>query len=68
MSTLKYHRDMAVAVFGEESSAVKYLDKKIAESPNGPNEEVLVDERQIVFMLMNLHNEGEQVGDELFQK
>lgn len=34
-STLGAHRKMAVAVFGKDSPAVKFLDKKIAESPDG---------------------------------
>jgi hypothetical protein len=58
-STLGNHRKMAVAVFGEEGPAVKFLDKKIAESPNGANEEVLVAESQFVYLLGTLHFAGE---------
>lgn len=54
--TLGYHRRMSAVVFGEDSPAVKFLDKKIAESPNGENEKVLVSEGQVVMLLMSLHN------------
>lgn len=57
-STLGSYRKMAVAVFGEDSKAVQFLDKKIAESPNGEDEEVIVEESQAVAMLGQLHIEG----------
>lgn len=57
-STLGSYRKMAAAVFGEDSKAVKFLDKKIAESPNGEDEEVIVEESQAVAMLGKLHIEG----------
>lgn len=53
--TLGYHRNMAAAVFGEDSPAVKFLDKKIAESENGLEEEVVVEESQLVYLLGKLH-------------
>ncbi|MEE1914659.1 hypothetical protein ACET9R_18835 [Aeromonas veronii] len=57
-STLGNYRIMAVAVFGQDSKAVAFLDKKIAESPNGVDEEVIVEESQAVSMLGQLHIEG----------
>ncbi|MGU5794323.1 hypothetical protein ACV1DW_15940 [Aeromonas hydrophila] len=57
-STLGNYRKMAVAVFGEDSKAVQFLDKKIAESPNGEDEEVIVAESQAVSMLGQLHIQG----------
>lgn len=57
-STLGSYRKMAVAVFGEDSKAVQFLDKKIAESPNGEDEEVIVEESQAVAMLGQLHMKG----------
>jgi hypothetical protein len=56
--TLGYHRAMSAAVFGEESAATKYLDKKIAESPHGAYEKVVAPESQVVLLLMNLHAKG----------
>jgi hypothetical protein len=54
-STLGAHRKMAVAVFGKDSPAVKFLDKKIAESPDGEKEEVIVPEEQLVMLLGQIH-------------
>ena len=54
-STLGAHRKMAMAVFGKDSPAVKFLDKKIAESPHGEEEEVIADEGQMVALLGQLH-------------
>ena len=42
-ATLGNYRKMAAAVFGEDSKPVKFLDDKIAASPNGANEEVIAD-------------------------
>lgn len=57
-STLGNYRKMTTAIFGEDSKAVEFLDKKIAESPNGENEEVIVEESQAVLMLSTIHNRG----------
>lgn len=54
-ATLGGHRKIAAAVFGEDSPAVTFLDKKIAESPNGANEEVIADERSVVHLLLRIH-------------
>lgn len=59
MATLGYIREMAAVVFGPDSPAVKFLDKKIAESPNGEKEEVLVSEEQLIMMLWQLHDKEE---------
>ena len=56
--TLGYHRKMAVAVFGEDSPAVAYLDEKIEESPNGEDEPVVQDESQVVYLLATIHRNG----------
>lgn len=57
-STLGNYRKMTAAIFGEDSKAVEFLDKKIAESPNGENEEVIVEESQAVLMLSTIHSRG----------
>jgi len=59
-STLGNHRKMAVAVWGNDSKAVKFLNDKIAESPNGENEEVIADEVQMVFLLRSIMYGSEQ--------
>jgi len=53
-STLKTYRAYALALGGENSEAVKFFDDKIAKSPHGENEEVLADERQMVYTIMML--------------
>lgn len=50
-ATLGNYRKLAAAFFGEDSKAVKFLDDKIAESPNGEKEEVVADEGQMVYLL-----------------
>ena len=57
-ATLGNYRKMAVAVFGEDSKAVKFLDDKILASPNGANEEVLADEGQMVHLLGSMALRG----------
>lgn len=53
-STLGNYRDLANAFFGEDSPQVKFLDKKIDESPNGRDEEVIADEGQVLYLLAHL--------------
>ena len=50
-STLGNYRKLATAVFDQDSKAVKFLDNKIKDSPQGENEEVLADETQMVGLL-----------------
>ncbi len=56
-ATLGNYRKLAAVFFGEESRAVEFLDAKIAESPNGKNEEVLADESQMLYLLEGLNNQ-----------
>lgn len=37
--------------FGKDSGVVKFLESKIAESPNGEDEEVIIAESQMLFLL-----------------
>lgn len=53
-STLGSYRKLAHAAGLTE--AVAYLDQKIAESPNGENEVVLADERQMIYLLFNMRS------------
>ena len=50
-STLGNYRELASAVFGKDSKPVKFLDEKIAASPNGEDEEVIQNEQQMVLLL-----------------
>ena len=49
-STLGTYRKIALALFGE-GNATKFFDDKIADSPNGEDEEVLANENQVIFNL-----------------
>jgi hypothetical protein len=53
-STLETYRKIAMILGGEDSEAVRFFDKKIAESPNGPAEEVLADESQMVVLIVSM--------------
>ena len=53
-STLAIYRKIAVALGGENTDATKFFDAKIAQSLNGENEEVIVDERQVLNLIANL--------------
>lgn len=53
-NTLGYHRMMAVAFFGEDGPAVAYMDKQIADAPNGEEERCIIGERFVVMVLGQL--------------
>jgi len=55
-ATLGNYRKLATAFFGEESKAVEFLNEKIAEIPNGENEEVIAAESQMVYLLGTMAN------------
>lgn len=59
-ATLGNYRKLTALVFGSDSKAVEYLDQKIEEAPNGAEEEVLADERQMIALLLQI-DEGVQV-------
>lgn len=50
-STLGNYLALTKAFMGEDSEPAKFLEKKIAESPNGENEEVIADESQMLQLL-----------------
>lgn len=54
-STLGNYMILTRIFFGEGSKAVAYLQKKIDESPNGVDEEVVADESQMVHLLGQIH-------------
>ena len=53
-STLGNYLRLAKVVFGSDSKAVEFLNKKIAEAPDGENEYVVADESQMIYLLTNL--------------
>jgi hypothetical protein len=54
-ATLGNYRKIVSVLFGEDSEAVKFLDEKIAESPNGEKEEVIAAESQMLYLLSSIH-------------
>ena len=52
LSTLGGYRRIAITLTGsEKSKAVEFFDTKIAESPNGEDEEVIADESQMLMLI-----------------
>ena len=57
-SNLETYRNIALALTGNENSkAVKFIDKKIQESPNKEKEEVIADEREVIHLILTLIKE-----------
>ncbi len=56
--TLGYHWAHCVQFLGPESKATKWLEEKADNSFQGMDEPVMQHESQVVFLLLNLHNDG----------
>ncbi|MGL5352155.1 MAG: hypothetical protein ACRDA5_02370 [Clostridium sp.] len=59
-STLGNYRDLAFIYGGSinYNNAMKFLDEKIKNSPNGRDEEVIADERQMKMLIVSLIEQG----------
>lgn len=53
-ATLGNYRKITASIFGEDDPAVKFLDERIAESPNGKNEEVITVESQMIQLILSI--------------
>jgi hypothetical protein len=53
-STLGTYKKLASALFGENSKAVEFLNEKIKDDPDGEKGEVIADESQMIYLLVNL--------------
>ena len=53
-STLGNYRKLCVAVWGERSAPVKFIDHKISESPRGADEPVIQSEKEMLELFCNL--------------
>lgn len=53
-STLGSYQTLCNIFFGAESLQSDFIRRKIAESPNGTDEEVVADESQVMYLLFNL--------------
>ena len=58
-ANLEIYRNIALALSlqNENSKAVKFIDKKIQESPNKEKEEVIADEREVIHLILTLIKE-----------
>ena len=58
-ANLETYRNIALALSlqNENSKAVKFIDKKIEESLNKEKEEVIADERQMMYLILTLIKE-----------
>ena len=58
-SNLETYRNIALALSlqNKNSKAVKFIDKKIQESPNKEKEEVIADEREVIHLILTLIKE-----------
>ena len=57
-ANLEIYRNIALALTGNKNSKlVKFIDKKIQESPNKEKEEVIADEREVIHVILTLIKE-----------
>jgi hypothetical protein len=56
---------LCILIFGKDSPQVKFIMDKIASSPNGAHEEVIAEESQMMYLLVNLPPEGSEEMKEL---
>ena len=56
--TIQKIEDLIAEMLGDK--AVKFIQDKIVESPNGENEEVIADERQMLLVLASMLPKQEQ--------
>ena len=52
--TLEFYLGVARLLYDSDSPAVRFIEAKIAKSPNGKDEAVLTDERQMLHLLQKL--------------
>jgi hypothetical protein len=64
-STLGSYLKLCNIFFGEESEQTKFIMDKIETSPNGANEEVIAEESQMMYLLVNLSPKGSDEMKEL---
>lgn len=63
-STLGNWHKLCSTFFGENTRPTKYIEEQIETAPNGKDEAVLADEKQLLFVLGNmLVNEQREQGD-----
>ena len=66
-STLGSYLKLCEVFFGADSVQAKFINQKIATNPNGADEEVVVEESQMMYLLVNLPPEGKDEMEGLLQ-
>lgn len=56
-STLGSYLKLCQIVFGPNSKQSRFIEQKISEHTNGADEEVIADESQMLYLLVNLKDE-----------
>ncbi len=64
-STLGSYLKLCSIFFGDDSPQVKFINDKIATSPNGVDEEVIAEESQMMFLLFNIDDANKLSMDDL---
>ena len=59
-STLGTYKKMSI-IFGQK--AIDFIQAKIDESPNGEDEEVIADERQMIYLLSQIASNSEEAEE-----
>ena len=57
-STLGSYLKLCEVFFGNDSVQARFIRDKIATHANGADEEVIAEENQMIFLLMNLKSEA----------
>ena len=66
-STLASYLRLCLVIFGKDSPQVQFITDKIAASPNGAHEEVIAEESQMMYLLVNLPPDGKDEMEGLLQ-
>lgn len=66
-STLGSYLKLCEVFFGPDSVQSRFIRKKINSNPNGADEEVVVEESQMMYLLVNLPPDGKDEMEGLLQ-
>lgn len=66
-STLGSYLKLCEVFFGEDSVQARFIRDKITSNPNGADEEVVAEESQMMYLLVNLPPDGKDEMEGLLQ-
>jgi hypothetical protein len=67
-STLGNYKKLCMLFFGPDSGPTKFIEKKIAESEKGEDEEVIADETQMIWVLTDILKKEQEEKDRALLK